>query len=399
MFSKTIPAMLLAALIAMPVNAQKKDGNTAASRELMQRDLRIMEGVLDQLLNSDASLIVRAGRQTQGNYIPGFGVLFQTSAEGDLIRFLTVRNKKRLHDTLKKNVEVHVITEVPDEDISSDQPVPEEAVIEFLRDYVGNIRTLRDEDIALVVYYDLITKGDSAKKSGVFTELLRNKDENRVAMYVPVSVIRKYRRGDISEKKFREALVRIELADSRRKRRDLRVFTGILNSALRGNAMHTFSLDNDMDYIYVPKYGALFFGQAKYVGGDNFGVFFESNFGEIFDHNGIKLSMGKDKETRTDKERKIWAVSSIADSSSARKKREAFETFEKDIIETLVDYGRTLRELKPDEHIIVALKIRQPEKGVPERAVYRLKAKDLQRYDRGDIKRQELIRRIKTDHY
>ncbi len=397
----TLRAVLaLLILVTAPVHARQNPTGGAGETEAMKRDLKIMEGVLNVLLDgAEAGGILVGVNKTRASYIPGFGVLFQTRAKNTLIHILERKARADRNNDSSQEVaekEVHVMTRKKDGD--GRKTFPMEEIIVFLRDYAGNIRNLKENELLMVVTPERENEDFSDR---VFFPLKR--EEDKVAVFVEVGTVRRFRAGKMTEAEFRKAIKKSELSADRHTQRSLRVFAGILNTALQGNAQHTFSLDGDVDYVYISGHGALFSGQAKFVGGDALNVLFQSDAGEVFDRQGQLFGSkktGKEKKSPEAARKKIWAFTEVAeDSSVLRKRLDAFESFEQDIIETLVDYGRTLRILKPDEQIILALKIRRGGEGLPSQVVYRLRAEDVRRYDRGELKKAQVVRRVKTFHF
>jgi hypothetical protein len=84
-----------------------------------------------------------------------------------------------------------------------------------------------------------------------------------------------------------------------------------------------------------------------------------------------------------------------ADSALNRVKENAFVQFKKDIKETMLDYGRTLRNLSPDQVILLSVALPAC-KGcnVPERANVSVKRSVLEAYESNKMSRQQALEAI-----
>jgi hypothetical protein len=122
-------------------------GVEAATRkfnsELMDRDLRIMEGILEDILGEgDFAPAIWGSESTkvQGTYYDGYGVLFLVEANGAMhqIRIHVTPDLTRLTET--GSLDLH------EADSQGGLELQKERIVEFLGSYAGAIRQLKPAD-------------------------------------------------------------------------------------------------------------------------------------------------------------------------------------------------------------------------------------------------------------
>ena len=79
--------------------------------------------------------------------------------------------------------------------------------------------------------------------------------------------------------------------------------------------------------------------------------------------------------------------------------RNAFDEFKTQVIEYLVDYGRTLRSVGRDQFVMASVTVSSRVPDLPERMDVQVKKSVLEALDRGNISREEAIGQVRITEY
>ena len=77
----------------------------------------------------------------------------------------------------------------------------------------------------------------------------------------------------------------------------------------------------------------------------------------------------------------------------------AYNGLKNNIKEYLVDYGRTISSVKPDQYILTTVNIRGRYADVPERIDFQLKKTVLDQLDKGTITREKALEQVVVTEY
>jgi hypothetical protein len=414
--------LCLLVLLAGGITTLTYGQNASVDRDRMERDIDIMEKVLNELFknstaaNRSRSIHISSDRGAQGSYVPGYGVLFIAPA-------YSVRMSSAFAYTSSSTSSVTVIRPAPNP-VAGREPEPAEgqarvknkpdkdksakgeaapgkdartvksrtdsvlqahnALItgnmrEFLVNYADAIGQLTPNERVMVVYNENARSGHSYS-SGCGD--CGPESMPRISAEVKREDLASYRAGKLNRKDL-ESRIRINQDNqSKENFAEYKVFAGILQSLYPVSQEVSYKVNN-ISYHLLPSFGVIYLVDMNLRHEGSTVVRVRS--GETFSSS--TSSGGNVTSSVTTKTQ--------ADSALNRVKENAFVQFKKDIKETMLDYGRTLRNLSPDQVILLSVALPVC-KGcnVPERANVSVKRSVLEAYESNKMSRQQALEAI-----
>jgi tRNA (Thr-GGU) A37 N-methylase len=375
-------------------------GQTKSKIDLsrMQRDLEIMEGVLNKLIAPSATMFGPWGIKTRGLYFEGYGVVFQTDYGGYQIRILSSGNTiRRLKKTEKKLLELksHLKggtpapsgTETELEENEEALSVAEQIqalkaqIVEFLANYADAIGQLVDSD-RITVLINL----DNGSWSFPFINRYQQTDEEQISILEATakkSDLMAYRRGEISEDTFEKRVIFNERPQNEARAKNLDIMANIMDTALSKKYLKEFGVEGNTHAVYLEGLGALFFIKGD-LNRSAFVPEIQIYIDEYLEKQEVK-TIRKGREQR-----------------SKKQIRELLTTFQNTLLEVVGDYSHTLRTLKPTDYVVVSVDLDHGlshRESIPSRFVMRVQKKALDSFNRGNIKLSELRERVRFVEY
>ena len=194
-----------------------------------------------------------------------------------------------------------------------------------------------------------------------------------------------YRSGKINESAFAS---KVKTASTKDKEYlDLKVMGNIFETALRDQEEESFRLSGNVNYLMLDNFGAIFNIDASYRTDDRF-------FGRV---TGISVTGAYIRTDSRDAPDAKEAEEKEAEFTA--KVNEAYSQLKSNIKEYLVDYGRTVNSVKPDQYILTTVNVRGRYKDIPERIDFQLKKSVLDQLDKGSITREEALKQVVVTEY
>jgi hypothetical protein len=381
-----------------------------------------MEKVLNELFknstaaNRSRSIHISSDRGAQGSYVPGYGVLFIAPA-------YSVRMSSAFAYTSSSTSSVTVVRPAPNP-VAGRDPEPAEGQVrvknkpdkdksakgeaapgkdarsvksrtdsvlqahnalitgnmrEFLVNYADAIGQLSPNERVMVVYNENARSGHSYI-SGCGD--CGPESMPRISAEVKREDLASYRAGKLNRKDL-ESRIRINQDNqSKENFAEYKVFAGILQSLYPVSQEVSYKVNN-ISYHLLPSFGVIYLVDMNLRHEGSTVVRVRS--GETFSSS--TSSGGNVTSSVTTKAQ--------ADSALNRVKENAFVQFKKDIKETMLDYGRTLRNLSPDQVILLSVALPAC-KGcnVPERANVSVKRSVLEAYESNKMSREQALEAI-----
>ncbi len=395
-FLKSLVFAIIIALLFMKPSSSFAQTSGKINWNRMQRDLDIMENILDKLIAPSHFAISFGRNQTLGVYFEGYGVVFQVNSNDNRLFYLShdkniaiakelIELKARtVHEDEEKNV-VTVITE-PDEKASQaglTERIKElkDSLTEFLGDYSDAIGQLKETDRVTV----LVNLGNDEEfvLAGGYNTKDNEKAISMLEVTVPKSNIIEYRRGRINKSEFRQRVAFHERAQDDKMRKNLDIMANIMNTALNKKYNRNFSAEGKTKGIYLKGLGVLFFMKGNLE---------ENGFRTPIHIYVDEYRKGEEVAiSRKDREQK-----------SKKKVREALDEYKKALVEVVGDYGHTLRTLKPAESVVVAVnfnKVWNYREEVPNRFILKVRKQDLDTYSRGNLNLADFRKKVEFIEY
>lgn len=372
----------------------------------MNRDIRIMENVLEELFkmefeteinNGDRAVVISGfspfGRGVKGTYLPGYGALFMVSSNTSLLSShvnIVRRNKD------KGGAAFYYGDGDGDDDSNRkiDEETIKERITEFLKNYAPTIGQLKKDEQVMVIY------GSNSGNSQMHIVVTRNengerdvKKEERQPSVISVSVKKSdldaYRRGSLKENEFGKKL---SVSNSENKERvDLKVMSNIFETAFKESRKNALRISGTVNFMYLENFGALFSFNARFSNRDFFAPFDVQRLD-------VRRLLTEDRDSAI-----ITAEKEAEKRSEERTEqtKEAYETFKKELQEYLIDYGRTLSSVDSDQHILVSVDLNTAwsDNELPERLDIQLKKSVLEDVDKGAISREQAMKKIVLTEY
>jgi hypothetical protein len=365
-------------------------------RERMQRDLNIMESVLNEMFQStwenraNNVQIFRLGNgeHVQGIYIEDYGVLF--TVRGGTPSIITFLNSE---DREKKSLSENSNNQVTKEDIIK-------RITHFLGNYGSTIGQLGSNEKVTIMFTDKVNR-----HSPVYTLLSDKRGDINVnpntnplptiLVTAKVSDLQAYRKDQFDEAEFSNRLNVLTIEEDENKYRDLKVMAKILETSFEDNEDNSFGIRGSVNYTYINDLGALFYLDASYGSG-------------LFGLNIAVSKIRKELQNFTkseslsvsfDDEETSLSSSNANDKKLTKELNAAYDDFISTLKETVVDYGRTLKSVKSDEQVYVSISLSTVGDDLPERVDLQIKKSALDAYDKGKMSREQAMQQITVQEY
>lgn len=399
--------ILFLSLLVVAVFVQPAGAQTDVDAGRMNRDIKIMENILQEMFKtrwsaSGRKVHVRSGafpfgtgRDVRGTYLPGYGVIFtipgarpafviSTDAEGEISSFVFQYG----------NGENDKDSDVTEENVT-------ERIIEFLRDYGPTIGQLQDHEKVMVIF-------DTRETDSHPFYFSQSGDRNKQDHLPTISVVAEkqnlndYRTGRLTDNQFEERLEISRVDPDVKEKLDLKVMANILETAFKETEEESFRMRGSVQYLNLDNFGAMFSFEARYgrTGWDIFSAM------DILSADIASLDVVKDKEGRSQVtvRSKNNGGDRRAELDEKRKQQEeeavnAYQTFLQNLKEYLVDYGSTLSSIGSDQYILVSVSLSGPTDEIPARLDLQVQKSVLEQADRGDISREQAMEMMMIRDY
>ncbi len=337
----------------------------------MQRDVEIMEMVLDRLLNRKTNHFMRiGGTSARGMYVPNFGVLFQIPNSPSVVSIYEMRERA----VAEKRAATGRGANPVKPPTNAEENLTEE-LWEFFSRYADAIGQLSDNE-RIAVYSEGGSEFSfffemSGEDAGSFTARPGN-----FFAWMTKGDLSALRAGKLSDDEFRHRMRTMKVVDDNA---DIEIMSGILDKLTgnRAGSAHGF---------YVQDYGAIFFAEANFAYNGSYS-FSRTSRGEA-----EAIST-----TPSDAHRHIEEALRTArtvEQERVRTWQEDYRRFRTKIAEALADYGHTLRTLKSDDWLVVTTDFRFAPPEQPRGLVCQVKKQQIEAYSGGKISREQLLKSV-----
>jgi|GEM_PF-1123373 len=398
---------------------------TSINQNRLNRDLRIMEGVLSKLLRGKTSHRYINGK-TKAVYLPGFGIVFHTSQEGPAYHNLNAalrlqtetvqamaQKVRDQHDEVRKEMEERReeiqetaesrLREQMEAEIAAEEEVKEEG--DVVRDFLeGDSEKIIEEEKKaieslkenIIVFFRNYTSAvgqlQSQDRFAVLINLndwrLTDSETNFLTGWVTKQDVDRYRQNRLKESDFMKS-IHFQLASSDSDvDMDINILSEIFDRAMDRSTWWGRSSNNG---IYIGGLGALLFMDLPS------NLFVMNADGE----NLISVIVpGKNYKNaittyRADKEKE------------GKSQEERIQKVQDELFELMASYGHTVR-IKPQESIVLNVNLGSRtlfttlsggSSKLPSRLILQLKKKDLDEYNRGFITIDALKKKLLRQTY
>ncbi|WP_340105145.1 hypothetical protein [Rhodohalobacter sp. 8-1] len=371
----------------------------AQSADRFDRDIRIAEGIIEELFEAEPSasrFSSRHIREVTGQYIPGYGIHFRIGAN------LT---PAFVRVVLEEQTEIHIDEDPEPEELRElGREFVEERFMEYLKNYAPLFRQLPGDEVIR------LTMGPHSYGAGVFTirpgTAASRRTVANLTAWATASDIRAYDNRSISDGEFESRVEVVNLAE-RDTDRDLTVFASILQTSLQ-EVSDTIRVRRSPVVEHLPGLGASFTINASMRTGGwfDFGdldinieelriesdslsinisnMLDEIDFEEIgniaeridsafapdaprFNPDSMRRSV-KELRERVEQQQRTLPDETV---------RDLVDRFHTTLTQTVRDYGSTLRSLDNDDMLMITVNWNGRYSALPARTELRIQKSDI----------------------
>ncbi|MEM6801620.1 MAG: hypothetical protein AAF696_09450 [Bacteroidota bacterium] len=376
------------------------------TKSRMDEDLKMMKKVLNEVFrsgNPDKERLQVRAKYSDAQYIEGFGILLRTP-----LFYESGRNYIRLNGVATNSAQALVIganttdtveySEAPEGilnkqgEISRDKIDAEKIKLMtyFLMNYGDLAKELPKNEKIMLVYGNRETQ---SRTISVFpgqdnVQIKGERPPGTITMSVDKNEIDRFRAKDLSEEAFKKALYIENLAPNSEKKMAYNILGGILKDLVsehkivsgseldefyiaRGYVAAGYNSKTKLNHEVLPGYGVVYNLALR---GDIYGILKGGRRGRI------KRSIEDDKSSQSMRDKGVDSI---------------YQVLVPKLQEAMIEYGRTLRDLKSGEWLSVSLKIPSCEAcEAPSVIEINVPQKTLEAYDSRSISLDTAISRM-----
>lgn len=379
--------IVICCLSVLPVIGHAQLQQSAAfDTSRMQRDLEIMEAILDRLFDSSTPYYRFGGDGSRGLYLPGYGVFFQVP---------------------RNELSIHVFAETLEQALGMGAPLPAGAKPQSaagsrvtVRQRAGDSprRAARTElQTFFANYADAIGQIDNHERiavyiaggsgfvftpPGITTFPMRDSSKEVLAAVRKADIVAR-RNGKLEEEDFNRRMLYREVRP-RDEDTDLEVMARIVDTALRSGRQRHGRIDADTRTLYVEGLGALFLVRASFGNHDILEI--------------MQAPPAPDTDELKNLERRVIELQTASQRTRSNWRAE-YNNLRQRLAEILADYGHTLRQLQRDDWIVIAADLRGAAAGSPRELLCRVQKQAIDAYNNRSITRDQLLNKIDYFEY
>ena len=385
---------ILLAFSFQTIEAQK---NRVKDYDRMDEDLRIMEGIVDKLLNSVGNYNWSFNSTSRGFYLPEYGVIFSLPISTPMIQTMFLPSPAPVIAGGKGYSYAFSFGE-DDDERSKRLKEAEEKYLEKtsvkIRDFLG-------------IYADAI--GQISKNEKISVYIYDSSDRTPLHLYsVLKSDIVKFKSGKIDSEKFNSKIEYVSLRDKDDMRSQIDIMTYVLDTALKSQARKSTEFRYSglgVNGLYLDGFGALFLV-------NNRGNFFDRNF-VVLEYDLMRLSEQQFEIDNLLRYKETKSYSSQKERIDSKKKalkkqlddyKESIESYKKSFSTLLGNYGHTLRLVNQNEWLCVMTNWDESNRArrtddILRSLIMRVKKRDVEQFASGKLSKEDFFKKISFTEY
>jgi hypothetical protein len=356
----------------------------------MQRDLDIMNAILDRLVFNTPSHFIRLGGDaTKSIYLPDYGVIFLMPMHSHGLRVYSFSGDAERQ--YRKAVETYSRT-TPRAKARSGSGSTEpkqnnlqkikEPLVEFFAKYADAIGQL-DGAEKIAVY---ATGGDNWFFSAGEDWTVASSSEKAAGGKDMLAVARKadivaLRSGRLKSEDFNSRLV-FQNVEPEITSSEVDIMARIIDTALQGRARQSMFHSSNSRGIYLEDYGVIFFTNVAI--GHEFSIRMFEDMSKPGAQENIERRLLALQEA-SQQRRENWSV--------------GLKKFKQQLGEVIADYGHTLRQLRPQDSIVITADLESTPEDAPQFLVCRVKKQQVDAFNARRISREQLLKQIAFMEY
>ena len=366
------------------IYSQQKAGKL--NMAMMDKDLDIMESILDKLLAEDVYRRIHlTHNSTRGIFIPSYGIIFTVPTQQHIFQLLM----GQIH-ALESDDHISIINtgQSVNKNIPATREQTESRIGYFLRNYADAIRQLQPDDKITVIYTNQIDDMQGTK----WASMARN--EPGFSVSARFEDIMQLNAGKIDQVDFEKRLSVRPAVRLRDKQPETAIFINAMQTILRSNQAESFDLRSAISQTHLDEFGMIVSFEASFLSSNSFEYFFSIDPNSP-DFSGQQVAQGKKNAGGVN----VWSQFSHIDTVSTEQLQQAFTKFESQILHIIERYAPTLDISQLDRWLVLAVKINQLNPKIPTRAVYKVQYKSIKAFVDRRIDRDKFLKKIEIYKY
>jgi hypothetical protein len=363
---------------------------SAAASDQIYKNIRVQEKILNTILEDETDYSVE--NDIRGLYLEGLGAIFTVNVSGGYEAHFNFNGFNNFNMKFSENIfaldmDDFDMSWVSDEDEENEEEEDDEKGNDdephVSKEDLEKERQEKLEDFHNLIknyisdYGPLIDIPESEKmivKIKMENSIFNTANDEEYEYSVSGKNLSKSRKGKLDRKKLYQSIDRKNTEDSGNSQRDIKIMRNILNTVISpetsGNMVNFLSGNGSWE-TYIPGYGVVFFDDVS---------------------SGLHFFADTD----------IWTTSGrntivIDDDGHHDSKGDNHNNMEADVSELMASYATTLKSLKKDENMVVALKMDDdPDEDEPGLIILKLNKTDIDKYSNSveDLKSKINITKI-----
>jgi len=385
--------LVWSALIFLGAIAAHAQGKMDVSR--MERDIEVAENILSTLIKQQFEKRSFFPMEVRGEYREGYGVTFRlpnemngpmiwnmggqagvavldgdsysysfTLPSGDEVEQVISRDNDRIKAENIRGTGRPRVASARSVNLDSMREVSNDKIIDACKEFIANYGDLitqlpANEKIVIT------NRGEGERAVRWMDLYVRSSKPSYLSMEVVKSDITAYKQGKLSKDQFDKKIKVINSVIDDELMPDLELLTSIFNRLYRPDLSRTYFTEENIYYERMKDYGVIYYMQV-----------FSSNADE-FNRRYVMPTVGLENLDQEARDKKV---------------KELYPQFEKDIREDILEYGKTVKSLKPEESLIFNVKLTRCQGcGIPASLEIAVKANVLNDYASGKLSKDAAL--------
>ena len=347
----------------------------------MDRDIIILQNVLNDLFNSGDNRFFSSSGNAKGIYVPGKGVIFNMGSGGidyDLFIAEQLNASQKTKNEAKEDAKKSVANKEKETRLKSLSK-------EFLVNYGSILSDLKSgEQVMLNVNYtslkeDDSSEGSSISVSGQATLIYRGSskvDKKRMVSAIDYTTIDSYLSGKTSLQSAESKISQSIVESAANSAQDAKIMAGILNDLFQSNFDGIYRRSGKTSWTYFEGFGLMY--DLNLTGARSGVMRFTTN---VLTVKGTRTTETEEKSEKTEEQKKV---------------EDNYDALIELVKESLVTYGRTLRSVKSDEVVILNINFGSAfrKTTVPKAVRLQVTKSQIEAYSKGQKSLEQLKKEI-----
>jgi hypothetical protein len=358
----------------------------------MQRDLDIMNGVLDRLVFNVSDRYIRPGGDaTKGIFLPDYGVIFLLPMRAAFnIYNLSSKNDRRRVEVYQRQAETR--NKAAERSGAADESRAERLqkiktpLLEFFSNYADAIGQLDDSERIAVYANGGENVFFSSGEGWVFSQSVASGGQNLLSVAQKADIVA-LRSGKLKPEDFAKRVAFREI-ETESTNSEIAIMAGIIDDALQGQGREMAIRSSKARGVYLDGFGAVFFVDATF--GHEFAIQILQDYEKR-----VAEDMARANESL---QRRLMGLQ-----KASEERRENWMTqykkFKQRLGEVIADYSHTLRQLKPQDNIAVTVDLDNTLDDGPQYFVCRVKKQHVDAFNARRLTREQFMKQMAFTEY